>query len=316
VTHDQDLPRPATTESKSDPAAEIQSTAVDPPTVRAFASERKHLELAGDLTRETAQWLAVLSGIHTNPGLEWDTRQAVVAGHVVRLFKLFRVLLQQVIEEREEMHWVTVRLIMETIINLSFLLTDPSADRIRSFILYSLRHEHRLRSLIQAKIAARGGEALPIELRMLRSIERMRANSAITWEEVAEYRERDWGSKNILERSKEVGLDEAYLMIIGGPSRNIHGNWSDFLQHHLEVVRPGRFRAKVKDTAVRPQTLLTVSLLTVPALIEYLLFLNAAGTERYHELLENLEGRIALANDLHEAFVTSRSSSGGASGPQ
>ena len=101
-----------------------------------------------------------------------------------------------------------------------------------------------------------------------------------------------------------MGLSEAYLSIMRAPSRNIHGNWHDFLQHHLEVVRPGEFRPRFDEIYPRPQLIYALLVLIVPALIAYCEFLGTDDAARVKRSLDDLLDRARTADELHEAFLS------------
>jgi hypothetical protein len=282
---------------------EVTPVSVDPETIRAYTRPYEHLKLATDLYRELSQWLAVLANAYTDLDGTWDLKQAVIAGLLVRQFKLSRHLMGQVVADQGELLWVTIRLLAEGAINLRYLLRDPSIDLIQSYVTYSLYHERDLKRQIEANIQARGGEPLPIENRMLRSIDRTSANSLVDPATLGNRRPRDWAGKSLRERARTIGLEGAYDVTIGGPSRNVHGNWYDLLQHHLEVVTPGRYKPRFTETQARPQALLAMAHMTLPALTAYLAFLSTADTDQLAERLEDLDTRILLADRLHEAFL-------------
>jgi hypothetical protein len=69
---------------------------------------------------------------------------------------------------------------------------------------------------------------------MLKSIDRTARMAGVSLGEVNLRGPRDWGGKNIYEKAKTVGLEDAYLTAIGGGSNSIHGNWQEIAGHHLE----------------------------------------------------------------------------------
>jgi len=112
----------------------------------------------------------------------------------------------------------------ECIINTSFILKNYSPELVLSYKSYSLKHEKKLMNRINENIKHRGGEVLPIEERMLKSINHSFRVSRVEPEQIKAKELRDWGNKNIYQKAEDVGLGEAYLAAFGGPSHGIHGN--------------------------------------------------------------------------------------------
>ena len=135
---------------------------------------------------------------------------------------------------------------------------------------FSLQHEKELATLIRSNIDARSGKALPIEDQMLRPIARTFENSLLREEELPEKKARNWGDKNLFEKAKEVDLGEAYLAILGGPSRNVHGGWQDLLHYHLECEAPGAFRPRLEFKHPRPQAIYSLTHLIAETLMGYM----------------------------------------------
>jgi hypothetical protein len=163
-----------------------------------------------------------------------------------------------------------------------------------------------LAQLIRANVAERNGEELPIEARMLRSIARTFENSELTEESLPARKIRNWGNKNLFDKAKDVGLDEAYSSIFGGPSRNVHGGWQDLLQHHLNVSVAGTFTPRFEFSRPRPQVIYSLTHLIAETLIEYVAFLKHPAAQPVRERLSRLVERNMRANDLHENYLVAK----------
>jgi hypothetical protein len=71
----------------------------------------------------------------------------------------------------------------------------------RSYRLYSLKSEKRLKELTENRIESRGGEILPIEKRILASIAKTFEASRLSPEEVIPGKLKNWGGKNIYQKA-------------------------------------------------------------------------------------------------------------------
>ncbi|GKS70076.1 hypothetical protein W03_20800 [Nitrosomonas sp. PY1] len=262
--------------------------------------------MAFNLFREAASCVCVLANVSVGPTQAWNVEQAVLGGHLVRMFKLMRFAMEESIEYREEMLSVLVRLFAECVINLRYLIRESSPELIRSYIAYSLQHEKKLAGQIKSNINVRAGKILPIEERMLRSITRTFENSLVTEEELPARRIQNWGDKNLFEKAKDVGLGEAYLAIFGGPSRNVHGGWQDLLHYHLECDSPGIFRPKLEFMQPRPQAIYSLTYLITKTLIEYAELFDHSSLRPVLDGLTDLDKRNHAASNAHEAYLVAK----------
>lgn len=289
--------------------AAIESTRVDEVELTSFTRESQHFSVAFNLFREAASYVCVLANVTVGSTQAWNVEQAVLGGHLVRMFKLMRFAMEESIEHREEMLSVLIRLLAECVINLRYLIRNSSPELIRSYIACSLQHEKELATLIRSNIDARAGEALPIEVRMLRSISITFENSRLTEEELPVKKIRNWGDKNLFEKAKDVGLGEAYLAIFGGPSRNVHGGWQDILHYHLECDSPGVFRPMLEFKQPRPQAIYSLTHLIVETMMGYVELLDHPSLRQVFDALADLDERNHAASNAHENYLVAKGAS-------
>lgn len=286
--------------------ADIEKTRVEGTELASFTRESQHFGVAFNLFREAASYICVLANVTIGPTQAWNVEQAVLGGHLVRMFKLMRFAMEESIERREEMLSVLVRLLAECVINLRFLVRNYSPELIRSYVVYSLQHEKELSALIRSNIDARAGEALPIEERMLRSIARTFENSLLKEEELPTKKIRNWGEKNLFEKAKDIELGEVYSAIFGGPSRNVHGGWQDLLQYHLECESPGVFQPKLEFKNPRPQAIYSLTHLIAGTLMGYVEFLDHPNLDLVFDALTDLDERNRAASQAHELYLVTK----------
>lgn len=203
---------------------EINRCNIDEAIIRQFESEGEFMTLTVDLMIESGQYICLAACILPSDRKAWCLKEAILGGHLVRLYKLINALLDQTCQHRRETSVVFGRMAFECVINLKFLLKNASDELFESYVHYSLKHEKKLRDTILKNIETRGGETLQIEKRMLRSIDKSFLKSEATPEKI-NTQQRNWGGKNLYEKAKDVDLEKAYLAAIGGPSHSVHGNW-------------------------------------------------------------------------------------------
>ena len=96
-----------------------------------------------------------------------------------------------------------------------------------------------VRQVVQAVDPPHGGKSLPIEQRMLRSIEKVcRLKSVAITNVQPKMGEWRGGLRN---RTMAIRQGEIYDGQRGLPSHAIHGTWVNFVQHHF-AVEEGGFR--------------------------------------------------------------------------
>ena len=143
------------------------------------------------------------------------------------------------------------RLVFETAVNIRFLVKNFSDEIVEAYLAYSFRHDRRLHDLIQLNIEQRGGVVLPIEDRMLKSIERSVRLANIVLDKVDPDDRADWAG-NLYQRAKAVGMDKTiYLVAFGGGSLSVHGNWHDLYNYHLDWVEEAQGFTPELDGPIR-----------------------------------------------------------------
>ncbi len=287
-------------------APAVERVEVAPERVRGFDDEQAFTGLAVDLLVEAGSYVCIAASILPPPPHRWNRHEAVVVGHLARLYKLISAMLDQTCQHRRETTFIFARLAFECIVNTIFLIKNDRPEVTTSYIEYSMRHEKRLRDRIRTNIAARGGDAWHIEERMLRSIESAARQSGVDLDSINP--PTNWGGKNLFEKARDVGLEDAYLGAFAGPSHAVHGNWQDLLEYHLDSDDEG-YIADLDWHRPRPQLLTTLAHLTVETLIVF--FKDALGQagSQLSDKMPDLRERLNQFVQLHEEFLARASKS-------
>lgn len=283
---------------------EIEKTEIDLDAIAKFESEEEFTGVSVSLLIETGSYVCVVGSILPYDTKAWNSDQAVVGGHFVRLYKLISAMLDQTCQRRREISFMFARMAFECIINASFILKNYSSELVLSYKSYSLKHEKKLMNRINENIMQRSGEVLPIEDRMLKSINRSFRVSGVEPEQIEAMELRNWGNKNIYEKAKDVGLGEAYLAAFGGPSHGIHGNWQDLLEYHLESDEHGHFTPDFKWHRPRPQYLNVVALHAAEVSKQYVEWLGFQEIGLLTKSLTELQERVFRLDSAHEQWLT------------
>jgi hypothetical protein len=282
----------------------IRTTDVSASRTNTFRSEDDFNGLSVELLVEAGSFICVAANLLPYER-RWSRNEAILGGHVVRLYKLISALLDQICQHRREITFIVARLAFECIVNLRFLLKyadDPGV--FNSYVAHSMRNERRLQNKIEERIADRGGEVLPVETRMLNSIARVAKASGMLIENVSVSRPKEWADKNIFERAEAVGLGEAYLGAFRGPSASVHGSWMDLLEFQLDTDHEeGTFAPSFEWRNPRPQIAQTIAHLAIEATRDYFNHLGEGSLDFIDERFDGLLSRILQAAKAHEDYL-------------
>ncbi|MGW3959122.1 DUF5677 domain-containing protein [Amycolatopsis sp. NPDC005003] len=268
--------------------------------IAADTSENSHMEAAFYLLREMAHWTCLVAGL--KPERPLDRNRAVVRGLIVRLMKLMRLTLRELKDQETFQQLSVFRDAIETVATLLYLLQDDgSGARFDQYIQNSLIAERHLWDNIQKNIEQRGGQVLPIEERMMRSIKRAAEAGGVT--DVSQLPSRGAiGYPSTEARVRLLGpqVYEAYR----GGSVETHGDWNDLFRNHLHY-EDGTFTPNLNSMEVRPQVPLMLVILATKILIDNLAVIvdDQAIADFFEPALTDLNARASQLDDAHERFL-------------
>jgi hypothetical protein len=277
--------------------------------LRTCANEGAFSPVAFELYKETGVVLAVCSHCYTGeePGKgALNRNQAVCAGFLVRISKFMIAVMQLVsTADRGEVVMALNRSIAESAANLRFLLLKNEGKFYDEFIRVSLGPERELYDLIQDNIKTRGGEVLPIEERMLKSIDRACGLAGLKIEEI-DPKFRNWGG-GLRERLKALGEESLYLSIQRIPSHAVHGTWVDLILHHLQE-KEGGFTPDPSWSAVDSRLLCPPCIKILETARTYLntFFGDLPELKPLYARIDDLQARIKLLDAAHERWLSDR----------
>lgn len=283
---------------------DIKYVELDMELINKFSSESEFIGVSVDLLIEAGSYVCMVGSALPFKEKAWDSNQAVLGGHLVRLYKLISAILDQTCQHRREISFMFARMAFECIINLAFIIKNYSPELLVSYKSYSLKHEKKLMTKINENIALRDGEVLPIETRMINSIFNTFKASGLMPEDINPKELRNWGGMNIYEKAENVGMGEAYLAAFGGPSHNIHGNWQDLLEYQLEETDEGMFTPDFEWHNPRPQYLNVVALHSAGILKQYIDWLGYDEINHITENLNEFQNRVLDLDSAHEQWLS------------
>lgn len=142
--------------------------------------------------------------------------------------------------------------------------SDGATDKFQRYLADGLKTDIQLEDEIHASIAARGGDVLAIERRMLDSIARSRADAGMDRPEIE-------GTKKLPDVKSMMEMlgrsDRHYLGVQRMMSQFVHGTWTDLRSHYLKKNECGDFTLKdIDDAPLKANILWLTSLLVTDAL--------------------------------------------------
>ena len=197
--------------------------------------------LSFDLYQEAAKLVWVTcSTYYSNNGEEihLTRNNAVCAGLLSRISRIMlSVLKLSSGSEHGETIQILQRCILESSVDLQYLLAKDEDTVYERFIRTGLKGERELYDIIQANIKEKNGQVLEIEQGMLQSIERTCEDSGEKIEDI-DPKAGSWGG-SYRDRLKAIGLGDAYPIFQSMTSQAVHGSWSDLIRNYLQKNEHG-----------------------------------------------------------------------------
>jgi len=264
-------------------------------------------KLAFDLYKETAGVLIVCANSIVSyedlSEVRFNRNQAICIGLLVRIVKFMKATLAILShgDELGEVILALLRCIGESAINVRYLILQNDDSLFDQYVKISLGPEGELYDLIKGDIDKRGGEALPVETRMLASIERLCKISGIQIKDVNR-KHIEWGG-SMRSRLKALGIEQAYASVQRIPSHAIHGTWVDLVLHHLEA-KPGGFAPKFEESPVDTRLLAPICVFVLAAVKDYYgRFLATSPQARPLDTrIDDLSDRLQKVHSAHEEW--------------
>lgn len=264
-------------------------------------NELPYVKEAFELLKETTAWIALGISIREAPQPEaLERNQAICAGQLVRMYKIIRICLRQILDDHGGDHQMALaREFIESAAAVAYLLEDVTDEaRFDSYMHDSLIPERELLQTMRLQVKDQGGRRLPIECRMERSVHATLKGAGVKLEDIPARKKNGWPS--VETRIKLLG-PTAYEAYRSG-SAAVHGTWSDLARNHLEQV-DGSFILQFEATDFRPQPLLLIGALSTVVLKKYLDAYIPLAAVSMSPALKDLDERIRALDAAHEAFI-------------
>lgn len=204
------------------------------------------------------------------------------------------------------------RCIFETAVRIVWFCQEPNEQKFERYLASSLAIDLEFRAQIENEIRERGTK-IPIEDRMLKSIERHRAAAEMSEDEVSRTK-RMPTFENIM---KEIGLNRLqYTIAHKFGSGHVHGSWGSLISHYLEresEEEPVKFVPRDHDASMSIDQYVFNSYMVIDALRAFCIFSfdeeTGAGFASMFDAVENeLRQEYEYATKCMEDYRVKRAS--------
>lgn len=227
--------------------------------------------------------------------------EAILVVMMARIAKLSLAMVAETTNLHGEMQVALFRPLAESVA-LLYLLGDPgTGERFDAYVSDSLVAEREFARTVHRNVTGRG-KRLPIEERILRSIERTAAAAGIHLEDLPPRRRTGWPTAEVRIGMVDSQLYEAFRM----GSNALHGTWSDLYLNHLEEGEGETFVPRLDHAAPRPQPLLASGVLISTAVRAFANHLGDVPRREVEPRLQSLVARLGAVDASHEQFMQRR----------
>lgn len=187
------------------------------------------------------------------------------------------------------------RCIFESCVKVSWLCQEGSDEAFTRYIAEGLKTEVAFKTQIAENIAARGGDTLPIERRMLSSIDNYIAGSRLTEPQIEAAKK----LPDLASMIRDLGHHRVHYLVgqrIG--SHHVHGTWPSLRLHYLEEDEGGYWLPRDHDCSTHVNQYVFIPFAVLGALDSFFQFVvdNPADLKPLSELLISLREEIQSIN--------------------
>ena len=221
---------------------------------------------ATDWLFQSACMFSKLNGLNRN--------QAIITGHLIRIRKLYRGMRIHTCEDQLELAIVFHRLIIETIVNMVYMIKNESnPETYESFIITSYMGDRERFFFLQEQSKKR--ELLNIEKRMLDSITEDLKRDQVSEDTLRNCNHKSVDGKPVKQIMEDIdfnnetdGYNRGYDLY-RNCSRSIHPNWRD-MSHYSLIYKDGRYFPHFDFCSVDIRVAGSITIMCLGCLLTYI----------------------------------------------
>jgi hypothetical protein len=185
------------------------------------------------------------------------------------------------------------RCIFESGVKITWLCTGSSQEKFIRYLADGLKTELEFKAKIDSNIAARHGEILSIETRMLTSITNHIAAAGLTQEQISEAKK----LPDLASMLSMIGFDRLiYITAQKIGSHHVHGTWPSLLFHYLEEEPDGSgtYVPRGHDCSTNVNQFMFVPMVMLAAMSAYVeyVFEKTEDAKVFRDLFDSTEKEI------------------------
>ncbi|MGD0591633.1 MAG: DUF5677 domain-containing protein [Bacteroidota bacterium] len=237
----------------------------------------------------------------------FELHEAVIVGHLVRIYKLFDQLVYFVSENKGEISQIFSRLMFETFATMKYLIIKGNSS-IDNYIKVSFKST--INQYVYIKEVESKKELVDIERRIIQKIENRIKKVGLDITDLTS--NKNWkldglSFKGIIDYLKNHDSSPSlwglsYDFMYGNSSTFIHGLWYDIELNHL-MYSNGRYSPKLSYDAVDPRYILSDCFIPVMACIDYLKWRKSDPNNILIRVFEKIGGLLVHLNEIDEIRI-------------
>lgn len=281
---------------------EIKTVEINNKIIETCKTNDDFMILGLEVAKEFTQYLCIINSMYEYENQVLNNEKAIIRGLMDRVRKLFSSMLDNICQKRLEIVKILTRCLLETIINLEYLITQDDSNRFENFILYSFLIEKKFYEKIEQNILNRGYE-LEIEKRMKQSIAKALATNNTSIDDLQNKKLKSWAENSIYDRFEKTNylpMYSAYSLL----SHSVHGNWQELLLHHLKTTDNGYVvDEKWHNPDLRSLTPMLIILIRLCKDYLNYEFSHITEIKQFVDALDELKEKVSMLDVAHENFI-------------
>ena len=227
-----------------------------------------------------------------------DRDQAVIGGLLVRASKLYPAL-REAASSESETHHILARCIVETMINLRYLVAKDDPTLFERFVADSYAPQLHWKRRVADQNAAAGRTDDFLYEQAAGFIDQGLSIAGVD-ESAVPSAPQSWAG-NLRQRFEFLGLDGWYGTLFAMPANYVHGTWHEISTFHVRTV-DGGFELDATFGGITPNALYSTCDITFGGLLAYLEYMPTFGLER-DDARAFVERTVNATKQLNYAFA-------------
>ncbi len=190
------------------------------------------------------------------------------------------------------------RCIMESTIKVRWLCLKDSVESFERYLADGLKKDIELKDIIETNVREREGKRLPIEERMLNSVNRCVRLSGMSESQIRDAKK----LPDLRSMQQDLKLPKGYYLVTQSlASHPVHGTWTDLVLNYLEEGSDGNLQPRDHDCPPSPTQFVMTSCVVLQSVESFLryVFPRRKDAEPFLEVMDSIRDQLWKANNEH-----------------